>query len=77
MQYLGITNVELSKALGYDPYLISRCVSGQRSQKAASAQIDAIAEYISTRAKRMQDVDWLKALFLEDGLTKDTIVCRR
>lgn len=71
MQYLGITNVELSKALGCDPSLISRCTSGERSLKAGSVQINAIAEYILSRAKRMQDVDWLKARFIEAGLSTD------
>ena len=77
MQYLGITNVELSKALGCDPSLISRCLSGQRSLKAASVQMDAIAESILSRAKRMQDVDWLKARFLEAGLSTDNSTVHR
>lgn len=71
MKHLGITNIELAKALGCDPSLISRCVSGQRSLKAASVQMDAIAEYILSQAKRMQDMDWLKARFLEAGLPTD------
>lgn len=71
LQHLGITNIELAKALGCDPSLISRCVSGQRSLKAASVQMDAIAEYILSQAKRMQDVEWLKAQFLEAGLPTD------
>jgi len=72
LEYLGITNVELAKALDCDPSLISRCLSGQRALKAASLQMDAIAEYILSRAKRMQDVDWLKARFLEAGLPTDS-----
>lgn len=71
LEQLGITNAELAKALGCDPSLISRCLSGQRSLKAASVQMDAIAEYILSRAKRMQDMDWLKARFAEAGLPTD------
>lgn len=72
MKHLGITNAELAKALGCDPSLISRCVSGQRSLKATSVQMDAIAEYILSKAKRMQDMDWLKARFQETGLPTDS-----
>ncbi len=72
LDYLGITNVELARALGCDPSLISRCLSGQRSLKAASVQMDAITEYILSRAKRMRDMDWLKARFAEAGLPTDS-----
>ncbi|NLI52888.1 MAG: hypothetical protein GX417_01030 [Clostridiales bacterium] len=71
LEYLGITNAKLAKALGCDPSLISRCLSGQRALKAASVQMDAIAEYILSHAKRTQDLDWLKARFLEAGLSTD------
>ncbi len=72
LKHLGISNVELAKALGCDPSLISRCVSGQRALKAASVQMDAIAEYILSKSKRMQDMDWLKARFQEAGLPTDS-----
>jgi hypothetical protein len=72
LEHLGITNIELAKALGCDPSLISRCLSGQRSLKAASVQMGAIAEYILSHTKRMQDLDWLKARFAEAELPTDS-----
>ncbi len=72
LEYLGITNIELAKALSCDPSLISRCLSGQRALKAASWQMDAIAEYILSRAKRAQDLNWLKDGFMEAGLPTDS-----
>ncbi len=71
LDYLGIANAKIAKALGCDPSLISRCLSGERALKAASAQMDAIAEYILSHAKRTQDLDWLKAQFLEAGLPSE------
>jgi hypothetical protein len=72
LEYLGISNVELAKALACDPSLISRCLSGQRALKAASPQMDAIAEYLLSRAKRAQDLNWLKEHFVEAGLPTDS-----
>ena len=77
LKHLGITNVELAKALGCDPSLISRCLSGQRALKAASLQMDAIAEYILSRAKRAQDLNWLKERFMEAGLPTDSATVYR
>lgn len=71
LEYIGITNLELAKALDYDPSLISRYLNGHRVFKAASEQMDAISEYILSRAKRMQDVNWLKARFADAGLPTD------
>ena len=72
LDYLGITNIELAKAMGCDPSLISRCLSGQRALKAASLQMDAIAEYLLSRAKRAQDLNWLKDRFIEAGLPTES-----
>lgn len=71
LSYFGITNIELSKAINCTPSLISRCLSGERSLKAASKQMDAITEYILSYAKRVQDIEWLKERFTQAGLPTD------
>ncbi|MDO4543558.1 MAG: helix-turn-helix transcriptional regulator [Clostridia bacterium] len=71
LNYLGITNLELARALGYDPSLISRYLSGHRVLKAASEQMNAIADYILSRTKRVQDIDWLRENFAAEGLPTD------
>lgn len=71
LEYLGISNAELAKALDYDPSLISRYLTGHRVFKAASVQMDAVTEYILSRAKRMQDIEWLRGRFAEAGLPTD------
>lgn len=71
MDYFGITNKEMSRALAVDPSLVSRWLNGQRKLKALSASMDVLAEYILTRSKRVKDIEWLKTKFEEDGLTTD------
>jgi len=63
LEYLGITNLALAKALDIDPSVISRYLTGKRRLLAASPQMDAIAEYILARAQRVSDVEWLKDRF--------------
>lgn len=66
-----MSNIELAKGASLDPSLISRYLSGNRKLKAASPQLDAIAEFILSYGKRMQDIEWLKEQFLSDGLPND------
>ena len=66
-----MSNIELAKGASLDPSLISRYLSGTRKLKAASPQLDAIAEFILSYGKRMQDIEWLKEQFLSDGLPND------
>jgi transcriptional regulator with XRE-family HTH domain len=71
MNYFGITNSELAKAIAVDPSLVSRWLNGQRKLKASSTSMDALAEYLLARSKRVKDIEWLKKLFEEDGLSCD------
>ncbi|NLD59858.1 MAG: hypothetical protein GX647_09425 [Clostridiales bacterium] len=71
LEYLGITNLALAKALDIDPSVISRYLTGKRRLLAASPQMDAIAEYILARAQRVSDVEWLKDKFRAVGLPTD------
>lgn len=71
MDYFGITNNELAKAIAVDPSLVSRWLNGQRKLKASSISMDALAEYILARSKRVHDIEWLKTQFEEDGLLSD------
>ena len=68
MEHFGLTNLALAKALELDPSLVSRYLSGQRRLKAASPQMEAIADFILTRGKRVADMDWLKEQFVAAGL---------
>lgn len=68
MEHFGLTNLALAKALELDPSLVSRYLSGQRQLKAASPQMEAIADFILTRSKRVADLDWLKEQFAAEGL---------
>jgi hypothetical protein len=71
MERLGLSNIELAKGTALDPSLVSRYLSGDRKLKAASPQLDAIAEFILSYGKRMQDIEWLKEQFHSDGLPND------
>ncbi|MEN6314152.1 MAG: hypothetical protein ABFD25_07890 [Clostridiaceae bacterium] len=71
MGYFSITNSELSRALAVDPSLISRWLNGQRKLNAASISMDALAEFILSKSKRVHDIEWLKAQFEKDGLPTD------
>lgn len=71
MNYFGITNNELAKALVVDPSLVSRWLSGQRKLNASSASMDALAEYILSISRRVRDIEWLKSQFERHGLPID------
>jgi hypothetical protein len=71
MKHFGLTNHALAKALGLDPSLVSRYLSGQRQLKAASPQMEAIADFILIRSKRVADMDWLKEQFAAAGLSTE------
>lgn len=59
MMFFQIGNLEMSKATGIDPSLISRYVSGHRTLKANSKQAEVIAEYILNRADTSERIEWL------------------
>jgi DNA-binding transcriptional regulator YdaS (Cro superfamily) len=71
LEYFGISNTGLAKTLPVDPSLVSRWLKGQRKLKASSPAMDALAEYILSRARRNADVEWLKTRFRQDGLPTD------
>jgi len=71
MDYFGVTNSELSRALAVDPSLVSRWLNGQRKLSAASVTMDALAEFVLSRSKRVHDIEWLKTQFEKDGLPTD------
>ncbi|MEA4896181.1 MAG: helix-turn-helix transcriptional regulator, partial [Oscillospiraceae bacterium] len=71
LDYYGIAQIELAQALGIDPSLVSRWLSGKRRLRAASPQMDALAEYILAHSKRIHDMEWLKARFEAAGLSTD------
>ena len=71
LDYYGIAQRELSQALGIDPSLVSRWLTGTRKLRAASPQLDALAEYILARSKRVRDMEWLKERFEAAGLPTD------
>lgn len=79
MNHFGISNIEMAKALRYDPSLISRYLSGQRPLRIASVQLDTIAGFLLKRAERLSDVEWLKAQFIAEGLPTDmaTVYCMK
>lgn len=72
MGHFGLTNLALAKALELDPSLVSRYLSGQRQLKAASPQMEAIADFILTRSRRVKDMEWLKEQFQAAGLPTDS-----
>jgi transcriptional regulator with XRE-family HTH domain len=77
MEHFGLTNLVLAKALELDPSLVSRYLSGQRQLKAASPQIEALADFILTRSKRVKDIEWFKERFQAEGLPTDSTTVYR
>lgn len=71
LDYLGMTNLSLAKALNMDPSIISRYLSGQRRLLASSPQLEAVADFILSHSQRIQDMEWLKEQFALDGLPTD------
>jgi len=76
-EYLGLSNLAVSKALNLDPSLVSRYLSGHRQLKAASPQMDAIADFILESGRRVQDVEWLKQQFIVAELPTDISTVNR
>jgi transcriptional regulator with XRE-family HTH domain len=68
MDYFAISGNQLAKALDVDPSLVSRWLSGKRKLRAASAQMDALAEYILAQSRSIDDIKWLNAHFETEGL---------
>ncbi|HHW00878.1 MAG TPA: helix-turn-helix transcriptional regulator [Clostridiaceae bacterium] len=68
MDYFDIGGNQLAKALDVDPSLVSRWLSGKRKLRAASAQMDALAEYILAQSRSIDDIKWLNAHFESEGL---------
>lgn len=62
-----ITNLELARATGIDPSLISRYLSGNRKLKGTGKHADAIADYFIAKAD-MDQFNWLKERLDESGL---------
>ena len=77
MEHFGLTNLALAKALELDPSLVSRYLSGQRQLKAASPQMEALADFILTRSKRVKDIEWFKERFQAAGLPTDNATVYR
>ena len=68
MNYFAIGGNQLAKALDVDPSLVSRWLSGKRKLRAASPQMDALAEYILAQSRNIDDIKWLNAHFETEGL---------
>lgn len=68
MDYFAISGNQLAKALDVDPSLVSRWLSGKRKLRAASAQMDALVEYILAQSRNIDDIKWLNAHFETEGL---------
>ncbi|MEL7609631.1 MAG: helix-turn-helix transcriptional regulator [Bacillota bacterium] len=68
MDYFAISGNQLAKALNVDPSLVSRWLSGKRKLRVASAQMDALAEYILAQSRNTDDIKWLNAHFETEGL---------
>lgn len=71
LEFLGISNLALARALDLDPSLISRYISGERRLIAASSQMAAIADFILKHCNRLQDIQWLTDQFHSVGLPTD------
>ncbi|NCB51661.1 MAG: hypothetical protein EOM54_07265 [Clostridia bacterium] len=71
LDFYSIAQNELAQALCIDPSLVSRWLSGDRRLRAASSQMDALAEYILAHSKRVHDMRWLKERFEAAGLPTD------
>lgn len=65
-----LTNLDLAKATGIDPSLISRYISGNRKLRQKSKQAEDIAEFLLTKADSVERIDWLKEQFEQFGLSE-------
>ena len=66
MEYLGLTNASLAKAIGVDSSLISRWRTGKRSIAGNPEYAVLIARYLVPRIASRADRDWLKRQLAED-----------
>ena len=66
-----LSNLDLARATGLDPSLISRYISGNRKLKKNSRQAGDIAEYLMTLADTTERIDWLKEQFEQSRLSTD------
>lgn len=71
MERFHIGNNELAKALGVDPSLVSRWLSGERKLKASSTTMEAMAEYLLTKCRNMDDFHWMQENFKRAALPAD------
>ena len=67
MEYLGLTNASLAKAIGVDSSLISRWRTGKRSIAGNPEYAVLIARYLVPRIASRADRDWLKRQLAEQA----------
>ena len=66
-----LTNLDLARATGLDPSLISRYISGNRKLKRSSRQAGDIAEFLLTLADTSERIDWLREQLENAGFSTD------
>ena len=66
-----LSNLDLAKATGIDPSLISRYISGNRKLRKTSRQAEDIAEYLMTLANTSERINWLTEQFTASDLPMD------
>ena len=66
-----LSNLDLAKATGIDPSLISRYISGNRKLRKTSRQAEDIAEYLMTLANTSERIKWLTEQFTSSDLPMD------
>ena len=72
LDYFGITQQQLANKLNVNASQISRWLSGKRRLSATNAYLPKIVDIFLSHAKRLQDINWLKAQLDEAGLVTDT-----
>ncbi|MBO4788191.1 MAG: hypothetical protein J5531_04745, partial [Lachnospiraceae bacterium] len=66
-----LTNLDVARATGLDPSLISRYISGNRKLKRSSRQAGDIAEFLLTLADTSERIDWLREQLENSGFSTD------
>lgn len=66
-----LSNLDLARATGLDPSLISRYISGNRKLKRSSKQAGDIAEFLLTLADTTERFEWLREQFENAGFSMD------
>ncbi len=66
-----LTNLDVARATGLDPSLISRYISGNRKLKRSSRQAGDIAEFLMTLADTSERIDWLREQLENAGFSTD------